>query len=637
MSVTWHLLYQLSEGPSDKLRTQLLSYITNKWGKDDAEQIRPFVQKMWNSNDFRDLYAGLSDKFKDADGNADPEFEKIMQSAASAVTGDQAQDGGKSAGVVKRKGDGSTSSAKAGPSRMDRIAGLSSGDYVSPDDHAAQQQATAATAASRPDRAGTKMMSVPSKGAVVKPGERPQHDMGLTPSMAPGSAQGHTRPVQPQVSQSGGSSRTVQQQIDKLQGMLDNDPEHPQAAKIQAALDKLSARNPEDMLGGEKGMPTGAGQDLESLRARIEQLKQRQNMLNGVKGGQEGLISQAAKRAVALQKTDPAKSQEFARKASAMRAELSNIPKQMRDAEMQISRISNIGKSGLADAQKKVDALAKSYPNKPELVAKYAKKLGVPPTQDRTTTGDDGKKRVAIWSAEKIAKWHNRGPELAPGTYDLPGSPNLPTDKPDAKLSEPMSKPMMWAPKGLDKAGQEELAQLRRDYSKLKSSGASEEELALAKQPIDKIMAHSHERVQVVMPGKMDGAIWRPSGVSVQKKTTRPDKATGQMVHGVADTDPKQARQAMVWDKQAWDWVLPSQRAAGAGARLAPQPDDGPRRPWAGTSDAGPALPKDANTQKATAAAAADTGAPSIPKTSHGTNKKLVHQAFTGKKSDEDE
>lgn len=604
MSATWHLIEAVIEAPEDegkKLRGKILQYLANNYGREEAQATAPFLRQLWNPEGLEGLFKQMSDRYQDADGNTDPEIDKFLRQAVSQIG--RSKSTGPTA--LKRKaGSGETQSAVGGPSRKDRIAGLSSGDYISPDEFEKQKAATAATAASRPDRAGTQANIPAMKPSTLKPGERPQHDIGLTPSQAPGAAPGHTRPVQKQVSQQGDKARTVKQQMDYLQGLLDKDPEHKQADKIQKALDNLAQRDPNDLLSGPTPVPTSAGSDLEGLRSSVEDMKKRLAML-------DGQVKQASKRAVALRSTDPTKSQEFARQVGQMRAEMEQLPKKIRDAETKISQITQTGKSGVTSAQRQVDQVTAQYGEK--IGAKLAKKLGVPSTATRTSTVADPetgeeKKKVNVWSAEKVSKWIQGGmQDLAPGVYDMPGGPKLPEpEKQHSSGSGVVHKPMMKAPKGLDQAGLKQLAALRQKYSKLKKSGASPDETALVKQEIDNIMASGGEIVDVVMPGSFDGQVWQPAGMSQQKRTMRPDKVTGKMVHGKTDTDPSRAGQAVVWSDAAHDWVLPSKKAADAGAKAAMKEPEGERRPWASQAQTvqGATVPNDANTQKAQAIAA---------------------------------
>ena len=84
-------------------------------------------------------------------------------------------------------------------------------------------------------------------------------------------------------------------------------------------------------------------------------------------------------------------------------AEATNI----RRAEIQarIKELSQSDKGGMTDLQKKVDYITNTYG--PQRGDAMAKKYGIPPTSARTTTGSDGKEKIAIWSAEKIAKFMN--------------------------------------------------------------------------------------------------------------------------------------------------------------------------------------------------------------------------------------
>lgn len=593
MSLTWNTLLQLTEA-SDK--DAVMSYITSRYGEHEADEIRSTIEKGWNPEGLKQLGNELAGKFSDPKINSmvSKGLDKIKASNSPGGKAEPQRSGSPPPQVTKRKGEWGKAdpgvAANKDRTRLDRMAGLQSGDYIPPEQHKANQDAVAATANMRPDRAGTAWKPPASKGSTVKPGERPEHDVG-TAGQSPGSMPGHTRPVQKQVSQQGDNDKTVAQQMDFLQGLIDKDPKHPQADKIHAALDKLSQRDPNDVLKSATPKPTSAGTDLQKIRGSLDQMKQRLQMLQGI-GDQPGLIKQTAKRALALKSTNPGKAQELQQQLGRMRQELNDLPKKIKNAEMGVDRVSNTGKSGVADAQKQVDMVAKEYPNHPQVAAKLAQKLGVPPTSARTTTSVDdttGKSatRVAIWSADKIQKWKQQAgdSELAPGVYDLPGKPDLPAPgEPAGKAASKVHKPMMKAPKGLDKKQTEELANLRRKYSKLKKSGAGEDELALAKEPIMAIMAQGSEISDAVMPGRFDGDTWRPSGISKSKLTMRPDKTTGKMAYGKSQSDPHLEGQQVVWDTESYDWLLPSVKLAKdaerkvSGATL-DQPD-GERRPW---------------------------------------------------------
>lgn len=634
MSGTWNLIEAVIEAPEDegkKLRGKILQYLAQHYGREEAEATAPFLKQLWNPEGLQGLYKQFSDRYQDADGNTDPEIEKFLRQAISVVG--RSKDKG-TVNPLKRKA-GSDTAEPMGMTRKDKLAGLASGDYVSPDAFKKQQAATAATAAMRPDRAGTQTLGVAPKNVSLKPGERPQHDIGLTPSQAPGSAPGHTRPVQKQVSQQGDKARTVQQQMDYLQGLIDKDPKHPQADKIQKALDKLADRDPNDMLNGPEAMPTSAGSDLESLRTSVADMKKRMGML-------PDLIKQASKRAVALKSSDPQKSQEFARQVGQMRAELDQLGPKIRGAEQKINTISQTGKSGVTAAQKQVDQVTDRYGE--AIGAKLAKKLGVPPTSMRRSQAIDQETgepkidpktnkpvmRTAVWSAEKVAKWIQGGMQDIPaGVYDLPGKPKLPEpEKQTSAGAEADHKPMMKAPKGLDPEGLKNLAKLRSQYAKLKNSGAGAEEMGLVKSQIDQIMASGGEIVDVVRPGMFDGQVYQPSGLSQVKKTMRPDKTTGQMVRGNMETDPSKEGQMLVWSDSANDWVRPSKKVADAGAKAAMKEPEGERRPWASQAQTvqGNVVPNDANTQKAAAKAAEPE-----PKGPNVMAKNKQHKSAIGK------
>lgn len=639
MSDTWKLLSRLTEA-SEKDR--LLSYIKHNWGDKEADGVRPFVDQMWNAEQLPGLARQLSDRYKDADGNYDPEVERIFRKAHQEVSGPE-----KGKPLVQRRKDKDAPMKPAqGTSRQDLIRGLASGERMSPADIERQRQATAATAASRPDRAGVQGNTPPSKGSAIKPGEKPQHDVG-TAGQSPGSAPGHTRPPQRQISQQGGGEETAAERIARYEKMLAADPEHPQASKLKAAIANLEKMDPDAVVPGVEATP-GAGKELPGLRSELDQLRQKMARL-------PTLIQQTAQRAVALKQSDPARSQEFAKQANQMRAELTSLPKQIRDLEGKERRIAQTGKSGLADLQKQVDYMTQTYgARRGDAVAK---KLKVPTTGERTVkykdkeTGEE-KERVNIWSAEKIQRWQQQGPQLAPGQYDkvpVQGADKNaqgPWQGRGEKLPEPERggkapdeaphKPMMKAPKGLDSKGLKNLADLRRQYSHLKKSGASEEELSLTKDEINKIMASGGETTEVVMPGAFDGQRWKPSGVSKKVQTSRPDKATGKTVHGSKFSDPSKEGQTLVWtvtnlETGEGDWLLPSERAAKKGEMAGSLPPEaGERKPHRSTPELpGTPVSTSAAQQKAQAAAAP---APEKPRHHPRDVKRAVGSAF-----DEDE
>ena len=535
MSDTWKILNRLTEA-SEKDR--LLSYITRKYGEHEADEIKPYLDKVWNPQQLPQLAQAMTMRY------ADPEIGSIVRKAIDKM-------------VPKGK------EKEAEPSRQDLIKGLASGERISPADAEKQRQATAATAASRPDRAGTKANIPPAHGSTLQPGEKPTHDVG-TAGQSPGSAPGHTRPVQKQVSQVGGGEETVAQRIATLQRGLDADPRNPQADKMRAAIEALKGMDPNEMLPGMKPV-AGAGQELPGLRDTLAQLRQRMARL-------PTMIQQTAQRAVALKQSNPEKSQQLARQANQMRSELTSLPKQLRDIEGKEKRIAQTGKSGIADAQRQVDYLTQTYGAKRGDAE--AKKLGVPTTHERTTTKTDAdgndQSTVAIWSPEKVARWKDRGIE---GGAQPNRAEELPPVEPREKSAQ--HKPMMKAPKGIDPAGLKKLADLRRQYSQLKKSGAGEDELSLAKDEINQILSSGGELVDTVIPGAFDGQRWKPAGMSKKVATARPDKATGKTVHGSKFTDPAKMGQELIWDEASQDWLLPSERAAKRGERKASEPPPG--------------------------------------------------------------
>lgn len=651
MSGTWQTLHRITEASE---KDNLLKYILHAYGEHAHDSFKDKIEKRWNPEGLVALQQHFANKFHD------PQINKILDRAAEKFG--VKKDPAKSAGPAVRKRDGEDAIDQDRKARMDKIKGLASGDYVNPADVAKQHAATAATAAMRPDRAGTKPNLPNAPQVTAKPGERPTHDVGQS---VRGTAPNHTRPPQAQPSQAGGGAKTVGQQLDYLQGLLDKDPDHPQADKIQKAITKLVMRDPDEMLSGIEPKPSAAGSELDDLRKRLDQAKQRMTMLSGLKG-KPGLIQTMAQRAVGLRNgndEERAKGQELAKKVNLMRKELEELPKKIGDMEKQMKRIGQVGKSGLSDAQRQVDTLTKAYP-KTKLGDKLAAKLGVPPTSARTsivTDPDTGKKvtRIAIWSAEKIAKWKQQGPELEPGTYDTvagaagddpeapkapwqrgedePANP-LPTDKPNDKPvdkgSTDYQRPMHMVPKGASDEDKAKLAALRHQYNDLKKGGASPEELALVKDQINQMLSNAGELVKTVLPGKFHGHVFRPSGISQQVRSMRPDKATGKMVHGTREISPEKTGAAYVWDANKHDYVPMSQFVSNAGEKNAAELGK-KDRPWASSPEVGSPLPKDAEFQKKQAAHVAAHSDDKAPATQqHRANKDAVKQAFFAKKSD---
>lgn len=658
MSVTWHHIATAVRLAEASEKDRLLTHIAGAYGDHAADQVRGRIEKAWNPQDLHALSRDLLSRF------TDPKTREILNRAAEKMGAEP--DTSMSQGPSVRKGAAKDASGKRDISTAQSALGHGEdepGEYVDPADYAARQAAVAATAAMRPDRAGTQPKTAEPKPTVVKPGERPTHDVGQS---VRGSAPQHTRPAQHQTSQTGGTGalsgpgkETVGQRRAHLQGLLDKDPEHPHAEKIQKALANLENLPDDQEVQGPSPVVTNVATDLEGARKSLEQLRQRQNML-------PQLITQIAHKAVQLRGSNPQKSRELAQQAQRMRSELDEIPSKIKTAEQSITRMTQTGKTGLGDAQRQVDQVTKNYG--PKLGDKLAKKLGVPTTADRTREIEDPdtkkkEKKTFIWSAEKIERWKQSGPELGSGVYDapaagpigpggeMPTTSKLPTE-PDPERQggggeRELTKPMMMAPKGLSKDELQQLANLRWEYNSLKAKDASEHELALKKDEINAIMAKGGEKVKTVMPGPRDGATWRPSGMSKQVMAKRPDKVLGKDVRFKREIGPEKTGQMLVWSTVANDWVLPSQkvtidaekgaaaRAAGAVPRI---PKTGERRPHASQAQSvkGTPVSTSANVQKAQAKAE-PIGKSTNLFGVHRRNKDVVQQAYGLKKPDKSE
>jgi hypothetical protein len=227
--------------------------------------------------------------------------------------------------------------------------------------------------------------------------------------------------------------------------------------------------------------------------------------------------------------------------------QLAKAKEDLKAVQQQIAQIKNVGSSGVEGAQKRVDDLSKAYgKTAPHISDDLARKLGVPTTKQRTRrsidreTGEE-KLVVQVWNQDKVYQFMNKGaasqsgnlridPELEPGVYDpTPGQAGQKTPVTDiGKGKAATQKPMMKAPKGMDKAGLAQLSTLRMQYSKLKKTGGDQSQMAQLKSQIDQLMS-SGPAVDVVRPGTKVGMRWGD----------------------------------VVWD--GLDWALDSQAAARAG------------------------------------------------------------------------
>ncbi len=234
--------------------------------------------------------------------------------------------------------------------------------------------------------------------------------------------------------------------------------------------------------------------------------------------------------------------------------EINKLVPQLGDVQQKIARLSNAGKSGLEDLQKRVDYVTQTYGV--EQGDAMAKKLGVPTTKMRSRKVRDpkgGPDKIVqqIWSAEKIAKMMNQEPELPVGTYD-----GVPVSGAKRDKEGPWQKGgKLPEPDGGNDASPER-APIRKPMMKNPSTGQME-----------------------VRPGKFAGQRFKPSGVSQKEPTTRADQATGNFQYGSRFTNPAEAGQEVIWDGS--DWVLPSQWAAKKGQMSAAGvKPSGERRPW---------------------------------------------------------
>ncbi len=468
MSSTWRLIeLALNEGSG---KDSLLAHIRFTQGDHEADNLAPFLDAMWNKQQLPVLAKHLLNRYADPKVNAI--FDKEM--TKMGIAGNQSS----KPAVMKRDADGKTKSiatskppAKAGKKQDEPMPT----QFRTPDQMKAAQAATAATAGSRPDRAGTKTNTPSRPPVMLKPGERPVHDVGQS---VRGTSPGHTKqPIdQPSVvmqpSKLAGQLKPLQDRAKQLQKMITLDLQNDPTKKVQLAKAK---------------------QDLQSLQQKIDSIK-------------------------------------------------------------------NVGSSGVEDAQRRVDQLTKAYgKTAPHIPDDLARKLGVPTTRQRTTKSVDpesGKEtqQVQVWNQEKVYRFMNKGavsqgsslridPEVEPGIYDAPPAAN--PLRPNAMQGQDMpvhdmgkgkaasNKPMMKAPKGLDKDGLARLSNLKLQLKKAK--GTPDEQKI--KSQVDQMMSSGGEIIDVVRPGSKPGMRWGD----------------------------------MVWD--GTDWALDSQKAAAAGAAVSKSDD----------------------------------------------------------------
>jgi hypothetical protein len=229
MSAIWNLIEQALDEAVDPAE-KLVAYIGKRFGSHQADELA-----MWlHSNPNSDVPAYVRRTF--VDDGADRLAAKVH--AARNPTDPQA---------AKAK-----ASKKAEPDREPL--------QLDPDQVKAQRQQTAATAASRPDRAGV-------KPNVDRPtGAGGSHDTKAKDFQAVGTA--GQNPAQPQPSLDGGKRLTVRQRLAQLQALIDDDPKHPQKDKILRAIDKLSTRADDEELPSSPTVPkTKDTEELERLHA----------------------------------------------------------------------------------------------------------------------------------------------------------------------------------------------------------------------------------------------------------------------------------------------------------------------------------------------------------------------------------
>jgi hypothetical protein len=493
MSATWNTLRQALTEAAGK--EQLINYISRVYGENEADELGPYLDSVWNPQQLPQVARELGNHY------GDPQVGEILRKAMAAMGVNSQGEPAVKRGRGRPPGTGKNQIAQAGGTQP----APKKGSAPLPQQPGPEQPWIGAT---RPDRSGAPTPEVPKHGKAYVPGEKPQHDV-----KGPGQWQ------------------------------------------------SLSSDQP-----SQQQRPSTMNKELEPLRSRERQLQKQ----------------------VAGLKAQPGQ------KMAADKLEL-----ELNKVQQQIARITKAGSSSIEDAQKRVDALNSEYPSTRPGDA-IARQLGVPSTKDRTRkvkyrdpqTGEEKEKLVVqIWNADKVFKFMDQASqggslktpsELPPGVYDqVPGmqgsdpekqgpwqgsGTNLPIrqDSPGGRAANQVHKPMMKAPKGLDATGLQQLSQLRQQFASAKKANDADG-MARAKAEIDKVMAAGGEVVDTVRPGTAIGQRWRPSGVGVKTKTSRPDQATGNYIRGTRFTNPAEEGQEVVWD--GTDWVLPSVFASSKGEK----------------------------------------------------------------------
>ena len=165
-----------------------------------------------------------------------------------------------------------------------------------------------------------------------------------------------------------------------------------------------------------------------------------------------------------------------------------------------LDKDNGVPRSGLVAAQKAVDELTKS--GQIQKSNALAKKLGVPTSAERTVVDDSGKKKIMVWSPDRVLR--HRDPDVE-------------------------------EPKELD-TGDEPVSRLDLiKHGLIKRNAAGEHKPSF--------------------PGTVVGQRWAPHGRAKWQRTSRPDMATGNFAYGMSLVDPSKTGKEMVWDGSQW---LPS-------------------------------------------------------------------------------
>lgn len=516
MSSIWNLLSRALSESSDK--DTLISYIRRTYGDNEADEIEPALDKMWNPEGLRKLNAHMTGYFSDSTISSilskAMDREKLSTPSAPQTKtavgrrskgSDDIEDLAVSEPVVGNRGRGRPPGSTTKPGTKSTAPADSR--YVDPDQLKHQQARAADVAAMRPDRAGTKA-NVPTaqpKGT--------GHQFGGVR----GTSQGHTRPPQDQDSLVGVKGQTVGDRLAQLQAKLDAQPTHKYALRDQERIDALSKMDPDELLAGTEAIPSTLNQRVGPLRAKEDELTKKFNILS----------------------VDPKKNA----------VELDKVARELEKAKQGVAALTSTGQSGYSDLQKYVDGQTAEYGR--ERGEAEAKRLGVPTTRERTVLvrdKDTGKAKidpetgkpetkVNIWDANRIMKFMNAEPELEPGTYDT--VPALGGDKrsPGGRDSE---EDHVWQAGG----------------GKMPGRGEKQE-----RSPIRKPMVRDPRTGEMVMrQGDFIGQTFKPSGVSRKVSTMRADQATGNFKYGSRMTDPSKesgpTQQPTKWNGE--DWVLPS-------------------------------------------------------------------------------